>query len=211
MGIRETRNELLAQRVIEGLKNRNMEGYFAKTKEEGLQIALSLLNEGETVSWGGSYTVAKIGLRTAVKEGNYIAIDRDEFSTEVERKEKTKAGFFADTFLTSTNAITEDGILVNIDGNANRVAAIAFGPEKVIVIAGMNKVVKSEQDAVARARSEAAPMNAQRFSIDTPCKKLGVCKNCLSDDTICCQFLTTRYSRHKGRIKVILIDEYLGF
>lgn len=119
--------------------------------------------------------------------------------------------FHADYFLTSTNAITEDGILVNIDGNSNRVAAICFGPKKVIFIVGMNKVVKTEADAMSRARNIAAPINVQRFMINTPCKTTGSCVDCKSRDTICCQFLTTRYSRHADRIKVILVNEMLGF
>ena len=130
----------------------------------------------------------------------------------IEEKDRiSKECFFADYFLTSCNAITEDGIMVNIDGNGNRVAAIVYGPSHVIVITGMNKVVRTEEDALSRARNEAAPINAQRFGLSTPCSTTGECANCLSPETVCCQFLTTRYSKHKGRIKVILVNEDLGF
>ena len=117
----------------------------------------------------------------------------------------------ADVFLMSANAMTEDGILVNIDGNANRVSALAQGPRKVIVIAGMNKICDDVDGAMKRARNVAAPINAQRFGLNTPCAKTGSCMNCKSPDTICCQFLITRYSKHPGRIHVILVDDFLGF
>lgn len=117
----------------------------------------------------------------------------------------------ADVFLASANALTEDGIIVNIDGNANRVSAIAQGPKKVIFVVGMNKVCDDIDGAVKRARNVAAPINAQRFGLNTPCTKTGSCMNCKSPDTICCQFLITRYSRHEGRIHVVLVNDFLGF
>ena len=121
------------------------------------------------------------------------------------------AAYDADVFLSSANAMTEDGVLVNIDGNANRVSAIAQGPKKVVIIAGMNKVCKDVDHAMKRARNVAAPINAQRFGLNTPCAKTGSCMDCKSPDTICCQFLITRYSRHKDRIHVILVNDNLGF
>ena len=121
------------------------------------------------------------------------------------------AAYDADFFLMSANAMTEDGILVNIDGNANRVSALAQGPRKVIVIAGMNKVCDDVDGAMKRARNVAAPINAQRFGLNTPCAKTGACMDCKSPDTICCQFLITRFSRHQGRIHVILVNDNLGF
>ena len=156
-------------------------------------------------------TVKATGLLDAVIEGNYKELNRDTAKTPEEKDRISKECFFADYFLTSCNAITEDGIMVNIDGNGNRVAAIVYGPSHVIVITGMNKVVRTEEDALSRARNEAAPINAQRFGLSTPCSTTGECANCLSPETICCQFLTTRYSKHKGRIKVILVNEDLGF
>ena len=203
------RNELLAQKVIKGLASRNMTGYYAATKEEALQIALSLIDEGNSVTMGGAMSAHEIGLVDAVKEGPYNFIDRDAWE---DKRAAMLAAYDADVFLASVNAMTDDGVLVNIDGNANRVSAIAQGPKKVIFIVGMNKVCGSDVDgAMKRARNVAAPTNAQRFGLSTPCTKTGACANCKSPDTICCQFLITRYSRHAGRIHVILVNDNLGF
>ena len=206
--MRTRRNDLLSGKVIKGLASRNMTGYYAKTGEEALRIALSLIPEGSTVTRGGCMSAAQIGLDDALQAGNYTFVDRDK--TEDKRKAALMA-YDCDVFIASANAMTEDGVLVNIDGNANRVSAIAFGPRKVIFIVGMNKVTKDVDAAMKRARNEAAPINAQRFGQDTPCAKTGSCMNCKSPDTICCQFLITRYSKHKDRIHVILVDEQLGF
>ena len=206
--MRTRRNELLSGKVIKGLASRNMTGYYAKTGEEALRIALSLIPEGSTVTRGGCMSAAQIGLDDALQAGNYTFVDRDK--TEDKRQAALMA-YDCDVFIASANAMTEDGVLVNIDGNANRVSAIAFGPRKVIFIVGMNKVTKDVDAAMKRARNEAAPINAQRFGLDTPCAKTGSCMNCKSPDTICCQFLITRYSKHKDRIHVILVDEQLGF
>ena len=206
--MRTRRNDLLSGKVIKGLASRNMTGYYAKTGEEALRIALSLIPEGSTVTRGGCMSAAQIGLDDALQAGNYTFVDRDK--TEDKRKAALMA-YDCDVFIASANAMTEDGVLVNIDGNANRVSAIAFGPRKVIFIVGMNKVTKDVDAAMKRARNEAAPINAQRFGLDTPCAKTGSCMNCKSPDTICCQFLITRYSKHKDRIHVILGDEQLGF
>ena len=203
------RNELLAQKAIKGLASRNMTGYYAATKEEALQIALSLIDEGNSVTMGGAMSAIEIGLVDAVKEGPYNFIDRDAWE---DKRAAMLAAYDADVFLASVNAMTDDGVLVNIDGNANRVSAIAQGPKKVIFIVGMNKVCGSDVDsAIKRARNVAAPTNAQRFGLSTPCTKTGACANCKSPDTICCQFLITRYSRHAGRIHVILVNDNLGF
>ena len=202
------RNELLAQKVIKGLASRNMTGYYCATRQDALEKALSLIPEGSNVTMGGGMSVHEIGLVEALKAGNYNFIDRDEY------EDKRKAMLFAydaDVFLSSTNAITEDGILINIDGNANRVSAIAQGPKKVVMIVGMNKVCNDVDGAMKRARNVAAPINAQRFGLSTPCTKTGACLNCKSPDTICCQFLITRFSRHKDRIHIILVNENLGF
>ena len=202
------RNDLLSQKVIKGLASRNMTGYYAKTKEEALQMALELIPEGSSVTMGGGMSVHEIGLVKALKEGNYNFIDRDEME---DKRAAMLFAYNADVFLMSANAMTEDGILVNIDGNANRVSALAQGPRKVIVIAGMNKICDDVDGAMKRARNVAAPINAQRFGLNTPCAKTGSCMNCKSPDTICCQFLITRYSKHPGRIHVILVDDNLGF
>ena len=202
------RNELLAQKVIGGLNSRNMTGYYAADKKEALETALSLIPEGSTVTMGGAMSVHEIGLVKALKEGNYNFIDRDEMK---DKRAAMLAAYDADFFLMSANAMTEDGILVNIDGNSNRVSALAQGPRKVIVIAGMNKVCDDVDVAMKRARNVAAPINAQRFGLNTPCAKTGACMDCKSPDTICCQFLITRFSRHQGRIHVILVNDNLGF
>ncbi len=202
------RNDLLSQKVIKGLNSRNMTGYYAKDKDEALKLALELIPEGSTVTMGGAMSAHEIGLVKVLKEGNYNFIDRDDYE---DKRAAALLAYDADVFLSSTNAMTEDGVLVNIDGNSNRVSAIAHGPKKVVFIVGMNKVCPDVDSAIKRARNVAAPINAQRFGIVTPCTQTGSCMNCKSADTICCNFLITRYSRHTGRIHVILVDESLGF
>lgn len=206
-----TRNHLLAEKIINGLKSRNMEGFFVETKEEALQKALELIPEGSSVGWGGSASIAEIGLKDALCNGNYTVYNRDTATTKEERRETELKIFGCDYFLCSTNAITEDGVLVNIDGNSNRVAAIAYGPSHVVMIVGMNKVAKDIDAALSRARNIAAPINAQRFPLDVPCKKNGSCANCKSMDTICCEFLITRFSRHANRFHIILVNDNLGY
>jgi L-lactate utilization protein LutB len=202
------RNDLLAKKVMKGLESRNMTAYYAKDKEEALKIALSLIPEGSTATMGGAMSAHEIGLVEAVKNGNYRFVDRDAMA---DKRAAMLAAYDADVFLASCNAITEDGVLVNIDGNANRVSAIAQGPKKVVMIVGMNKVCPDVDAAMKRARNVAAPINAQRFGLSTPCAKTGACMNCKSMDTICCNFLITRFSRHTDRIHVILVDDVLGF
>lgn len=202
------RNDLLAQKVIKGLKSRNMTGYYAKDKDEALKLALDLIPEGSSVTMGGAMSAHEIGLVKTLKEGNYNFIDRDDYE---DKRQAALLAYDADVFLSSTNAMTEDGILVNIDGNSNRVSAIAHGPKKVVMIVGMNKVCSDVDGALKRARNVAAPINAQRFGITTPCTQTGSCMNCKSADTICCNFLITRYSRHTDRIHVILVNDSLGF
>jgi len=202
------RNELLAQKVIKGLKSRNMEGYYAANKEDALRLALELIPEGSSVTMGGGESVHAIGLSQALKDGPYNFIDRDAYE---DKRAAMLAAYDADFYLASVNGMTENGQLVNIDGNSNRVSAIAQGPKKVLFIVGMNKVCDDLDGAMKRARNVAAPINAQRFGLNTPCSKTGSCMDCKSPDTICCQFLITRYSRHEGRIHVILVNDSLGF
>ena len=208
---KKQKNRKLAEVVMKGLKSRNMTPYFAETKEEALKTALSIIPEGATVAWGGGMSAAEIGLKQAIVAGNYKEINRDVETTPEGRRKKELEAFGAEYFLASSNAVTEDGILVNIDGNANRVAAIAYGPEHIVMIVGMNKIAKDIDTAVRRARDIAATTNNMRFDNKTPCKVTGSCANCKSPDTICCQFLITRYSKHPGRIHVILVNEDLGF
>ena len=202
------RNELLAQKVIKGLQSRNMSGYYAATKEEALRLALSLIEPGSSVTMGGALSAHEIGLVDAVKTDGYRFIDRNAYA---DKRQAMLDAYDADWFLSSTNAMTEDGVLVNIDGNANRVSAIAQGPKHVLFIVGMNKICSDIDGAMKRARNVAAPTNAQRFGLSTPCAKTGACMNCKLPDTICCQFLITRFSRHKDRIHVILVNDNLGF
>lgn len=203
----EKRNEILAETVIKGLKSRNMTGYYAKDKEEALELALGLIEKGSSITMGGCMSAKEIGLVSALEEGDYHFIDR----TKLEPREALLAAYDADIFLSSANAMTDDGILVNIDGNANRVSCIAQGPKKVLFLISMNKVCTDLDSAMKRARNVAAPANTQRFDVKTPCKITGKCSDCKSPDTICCQFLITRYSRHPERIHVILVNEDLGF
>ena len=202
------RNNLLAQKVIKGLESRNMSGYYAGTKEEALKIALELIPKGSSVTMGGAMSAHEIGLVEALKSPDYNFIDRDKAS---DKRAAMLTAYDADFFLSSANAMTEDGIMINVDGNANRVSAIAQGPKKVIFIVGMNKITKDVDSAMKRARNDAATINAQRFGLNTPCSKTGKCADCKSPDTICCQFLTTRYSRHADRYHVIIVNENLGF
>ena len=202
------RNELLANKVIAGLKSRNMTGYYAEDRAAALKLALELIPEGSSVTMGGAMSAHEIGLVEALKAGNYHFIDRDEYA---DKRAAMLAAYDADVFLSSVNAMTQDGVLVNIDGNANRVSAIAQGPRKVVFIVGMNKICDDVDGAMKRARNVAAPINVQRFGLNTPCARTGACADCKSPDTICCQFLITRFSRHADRIHVILVNDNLGF
>ena len=201
------RNEILAQTVIKGLESRNMSGYYAADKEEAVKKALEVIGKGSTVAMGGCQSAHEIGLSQALEEGDYNYIDRSNMTP----RESLMAAYDADVFLSSANAMTNDGIMVNIDGNSNRVSCIAQGPKKVVFIVGMNKICSDLDEAIKRARNVAAPANAQRFDVKTPCKVTGKCADCKSPDTICCQFLITRYSRHEGRIHVILVNDTLGY
>ena len=203
----QKRNELLAKTVIKGLESRNMSGYYAKDKETALKLALELIPKGSTIAMGGCMSAHEIGLIRALQDGGYNYIDRNK----MDPRAGLMAAYNADVFLSSANALTDDGILINIDGNSNRVSCIAQGPKKVLFIVGMNKVCPDPDSAMKRARNVAATANAQRFDVRTPCKETGKCFNCKSPDTICCQFLITRYSRHKDRIHVILVNDTLGF
>lgn len=210
MNVRKMRNEVLANRVVKNLESRNMEAYFVKTKEEALKKALELIPEGSSISWGGTASAKEIGLLDAVHEGNYEVYDREEAQTPELKNEIAHKALDCDFFIGSTNALAENGVMINIDGNANRVAAISYGPENVLMIVGMNKIVRSAEDAYARAKYVAAPINGQRFE-GLPCAKTGVCSNCKSPKSICCQTLITRFSHVPNRIKVILVNEELGF
>ena len=197
--------------LVNNLKNRHFDAYYCETKEEALQMALSLIPEGDTVGWGGSMSCQQIGLIDAIRAGNYKALDRDTCKTPQEREELMRQALLSDTFLTSANALSIDGQMVNIDGNGNRVAAIVYDPKQVIVVAGMNKVEDSLDAAINRARTVAAPMNQQRFGHPNPCGATGVCGDCKRETCICNHILVTRHCRPVGKIKFVLVGEDLGF
>lgn len=196
--------------LVKNLKSRHFDAYYCSTKEEALEKALSLIPENATVGWGGSVTCQQMGLLDAVRAGEYRAIDRDAAKTPEEREEALRQCLLVDTFLTSANAISLDGQMVNIDGTGNRLAAICFGPRQVIVVAGMNKVEDTLEAAITRARTVAAPMNQQRFGFPNPCGATGSCGDCKSQSCICNHILVTRHCR-AGRIKFVLVGEDLGF
>ncbi len=201
------RNELLGQLVVKGLESRNMSACYVATKEEALAKALELIPSGSTVGIGGCESAKEIGLTAALESGDYEFLGHGDMDPRAE----LLAAYDSDVFIASANAITDDGVIVNIDGNSNRVSCIAQGPKQVLFIIGMNKVCPDLDSAMKRARNIAAPINAQKFNLSTPCKFKGKCYDCKSIDTICCQFLITRFSRHKGRIHVIMVGENLGF
>ena len=205
------RYDKLGPNVVNSLKSRHFDAYYVKTKEEALEKILELIPKEDTVSWGGSQTLAELNVQNTLKEKAYKVIDRDLGKTREEKLDLMRKALLSDTYLMSSNAISEDGQLFNIDGNGNRVAALCFGPKSVIVVAGMNKIVKNIEDAYVRSRTIAAPTNAQRFEgIKTPCYINGSCGDCKSTDSICASMVTTRISRPAKKIKVILVGENLG-
>ncbi|MBR3870470.1 MAG: lactate utilization protein [Clostridia bacterium] len=200
-----------ADTIIKNLAKRQMKGYYCETKEDALKLALSLMPEGSSISWGGSMTLFECGLMDAIKNASYDIIDRDTATTPEEIREMSGRICTSDFFLMSTNAITMEGELVNVDGRANRVSFLCYGPQNVIIIAGMNKVTLDVEEGLKRARNIAAPPNTVRLSRNTPCAVTGKCGNCLSPDCICSQIVVTRRSHIPDRIKVILVGEELGF
>lgn len=203
--------EKRAQILVKNLHSRHFDAWYCPDKASALEKALELIPENATVGWGGSQTVDGIGLIDAVKSGPYSALDRNACKTPEEKTLTMKKALLADVFLTSANAISLDGQMVNIDGIGNRVAAIVYGPDMVLVIAGMNKVTDTLESAVTRARTVAAPINQQRFASQTPCKVTGSCADCKCADSICNQILITRNCRPAGRIKFIIVGEELGY
>lgn len=200
-----------AQSIIKKLELRKMEGYYCETKEEAKEQFLELVgSDKKSICYGGSMTLDELGLKEAVEAAGHDLIRRENYKTPEEKKECAAKQVTADVFMTSTNAITLDGELVNIDGAGNRVCFLIYGPETVIVVAGMNKVVTDVESGIKRIRDFAAPPNTVRLNCDTPCAKTGRCADCIND-TICCTTVVTRVSRVPGRIKVILVGEELGY
>ncbi|MDR2477734.1 MAG: lactate utilization protein [Treponema sp.] len=207
----ESRYAKLGPKVVKALKSRFFDAWYFDDTAGAVDMAISLIPKNHSVSWGGSMTVTGLGIQERLAKEGYTLLDRDKASTAEERTEIMRQALLCDTFLAGTNAISEDGQLVNIDGYGNRVAAMIYGPRQVIVIAGMNKIAKTLDDALVRARTIAAPLNIQRFpDYKTPCSETGSCGNCMTTDTSCTYIVTTRRSRPQGRIKVILIGKDLG-
>ncbi len=203
--------ENAAATIIKNLEKRQMEGYYCATSKEAVEKALELMPEGASIAWGGSMTLSETGLMDAIRGGNYEIIDRESAKSPEEQRKLYGKICCSDYFLMSTNAITLDGELVNIDGRGNRVAFLCFGPQNVVILAGMNKVVSDVQSGMQRVRDVASPPNTVRLNKNTPCATTGRCGNCLSPDCICSQIVITRRSGIPGRIKVILVGEELGY
>jgi len=200
-----------AENLIKNFEKRNIEACFVKNAEAARKKVLELIEKDSTVSWGGSKTLVEINIFKTLKTGKYKLLDRAAAENSEEVDEIYHKALSADYYLMSSNAITQSGKLVNVDGNGNRLAALIYGPKNVIIVAGMNKVTVDQESALKRVRNQAAPANAIRLDQKTPCAKIGYCSSCQIDDTICCQTVITRRSRHNGRIKVILVGEELGF
>jgi len=207
----EQRYSKLGNVIVKALKARSFDAFYFDETSQAADKIVSLIPKEHQVSWGGSKTMLDLGIQERLLKEGYNLLDRDKAATPEERQEMMRRALLCDTFLSGTNAISEDGLLVNIDGIGNRAAAIVFGPKQVIIAAGMNKIAKTYEDAIFRARTIAAPLNIGRFpNLKTPCNETGTCADCLSSDTICSQFVTTRFCKPAGRIKVILIGKDLG-
>ena len=202
--------DLSGPKTVEAMKKRHFDAYYCSNAAEAVEKALELIPKTDSVSWGGVMTVDELGLKQRLAQEGYTLIDRDTAKDPAEKQALMHQALNCGTFLMSSNAISKDGQLVNIDGMGNRVAAMCYGPRQVVVIAGMNKVLGTLDDAIARARNIAAPANAQRFGIKTPCGLTGQCGDCTSPDCICSYVVVTRYSMVHERIKVILVGEDLG-
>ena len=202
--------EKRGQILVKNLRNRHFDAWYCDTKEDALAKVLELIPEGAKIGWGGVLSAQQIGLFDALRSGNYDLLDRDLCKTQEEREQMMKDALFADVFLTGANGLSLDGQMVNIDGTGNRVGAIIYGPKKVIVIAGMNKVCDTMEEAVKRAREVAAPLNMMRFMKDTPCAATGKCGDCKAEGCICNQIVISRHCRPVGRIQFVLVGEQLG-
>ena len=203
---------LRMERTAKALRRNNMYCECAESAEEALEILGELMNEGDTVSVGGSMTLFETGVIDLLRDGTYRFLDRYEKGLSAEQIQSIyRESFSADVYLTSTNAVTENGELYNVDGNGNRVAAMLYGPKSVIVLAGCNKIVKDLAEAKTRVEEFAAPANAVRLSTGTPCTLTGECMHCMSENRICADTVIMARQRTKDRVKVILIAEELGY
>lgn len=204
--------EKRVENLIEALNKNNMEGYFVQNSKELLDKISDLCPKGQVVAAGGSVSLEESGVIKLLKSGVYEYLDRNKEGLTMEEKEYIqRKAFFADTFFTGTNAITEEGWLYNVDGNGNRVAAMIYGPKQVIVVVGINKIVKDVKAAIDRVESIATPANCLRLKLETPCAKVGYCMDCSSNSRICNDYTLIKRQRVKGRIKVIIVNENLGY
>jgi len=203
--------KITAEGIIKNMQKRNFSACYVDTKEQAAEKVLSLIKDGSTVSWGGSMTLQEIGLIPMLEKNTHlILLDRSKIARE-KVEDLYRQVFSCDYYLMSSNAITLDGKLVNIDAIGNRVAALIYGPKQVILVVGMNKVAANEQEAIRRIENVSSPQNAIRLNKNTPCAHTGMCHDCLAPDCICMQTVITRNSRDKGRIQVILVGENLGY
>ena len=211
MAPKEQRNGHLAQTIIKNLQRRHIEAFYCPTGDEAVKKVSELIEDGSSVTWGGTMTVRDLGIPQMLKDrGTLQVLDRDMVETAEEKQAMYLRAFTADVYLSSANAISEDGVIVNIDGNGNRMAAITWGPKKVIFVIGLNKVAQTVEAALARARSTASPINAARFDIKTPCQIDGVCHNCNSAESIC-NYVHFLRNSPRGRHTVVLVGEALGY
>ncbi len=204
--------EKRVERTIEGLSKRNMEGYFVNDEAELIELLKNLIPRDSIVGVGDSMTLFETGVIDFLCNEKYIFLDKYKDGITKEEKRKIyEKNFSADTFLCSTNAITESGELYNIDGNGSRVAPMLYGPKQVILVAGINKIVKDIDEAEKRVRNYSAPIDAKRLNKNTPCTTLGYCIDCKSPNRICNDFVVIRGQFVKGRIKVIFVGKQLGY
>lgn len=218
----EEKNMSVINKTMERLRRNNMAAYYAETKEEVIPIIRRLIKEGETVTHGGSETLKQCGLIDLLKNGNYNYLDRSAAATPEEADKIMREAYFADTYLGSANAVTESGLLYNVDGNSNRVSAYLYGPKQVILVCGYNKIVKDLDEATYRVKEFASPQNTKRLGCDTYCSVNGeclsvgsdasfMCDGCRSEGRICCNYVICARQRKKDRIKVIFVGEKLGY
>lgn len=199
------------EKLVPKLIMRNFEVHCCETADDAAILAADMIGKDDTVAWGGSKTVAQTGLLDLLQKKGCNLLDRDTAETPEERADLMRRGLLSDVFLMSSNAVSEDGILVNIDGMGNRVAAMCYGPKNVIMIIGKNKLCGTIDEAEARVHNVAAVKNAERFGLTkTGCSK-GKCIDCLSEECMCSYVVKTRRSKVPGRIKIILVNEDLGF
>lgn len=204
-------NKLKIDTVVKNLEKRRFQAYYCETKEEANALILSMIHDKSIVAWGGSVTINSLGIKEKLTERNVKIIDPFSTREPVEALELRRQSLMSDYFLMSANAITMNGELVNIDANGNRVAALCFGPKKIIIVTGANKLARGLDDALERAKLYAAVPNNVRLARKTPCTTTGNCSDCLADDCICCNIVTTRFCYIPGRIHVILVNENIGF